>query len=162
MLWTAIHLPSLPLQVFLRATPSSKPVVIDEGSRVLACNQCANTLGVKPGMRTSAALALASSLRICSRDQVAEIRALKGIAAWAQQFTPMSSLAPPNSVLLEIGGCLNIFQGLNKLTRRVHSGLSNLGYDNVAIATAPTSSGALLLAQAGRETQLTTLPHRIR
>ena len=55
--------------------------------------------------------------------------ALEGIATWALQFTPDLSPAPPEAVLLEIGGCLKLFGGLARLLERVRDGLLDLGLE---------------------------------
>ena len=47
-----------------------------------------------------------------------------GIAAWAMQFTPEVSLAPPDDVLLEVQGSLGLFGG----TRRRWRGGSGRGW----------------------------------
>ena len=157
MLWICLYFPGLPLQVFSRASKVSAPEVVSTMGRApeaLACNNAALELGVFPGMSISAAYALAPELQVHLRNTELEARALAGIALWAGRFTPVVSLAGPFAVLLEIGGCLNYFHGLQPLLNDVRTGLEALGYSAV-IATAPAAAGALLLSRAGQSAHIT-------
>lgn len=107
-------------------------------------------------MKLAAAFALDSRLKVFPRDQQKEIAALNGIALSAMQFTPTVSLAPPFAVLLEIGGSLRFFGGLDALLKKIRGELS--GRDFV-LSGAPTSSSALLLSRAGLELQITRMEH---
>lgn len=156
MLWTCIHLPDLPLQLALRGAAVQVPLVIISGGRqprVLSRNPAAARCGIQPGMVTSAAWALNPHLIEVPRDQPAEVRALENLARWAGQFTPTVSLEPPESLLLEVHGCLRLFGGLRTLSARLRAGLEELGYHTV-LAHAPTPSAAWLLARAGITTRI--------
>ena len=95
MLWLALRLPLLPLEVYARAAQAAEPLAVTttSGSRseVIACNDSAWKRGVKPGMPVAAAMALASGLTTVPRDTTAERGALERIAAWSNQFTPAVS-----------------------------------------------------------------------
>lgn len=67
------------------------------------------------------------------------------LACWAGQFTPRVSLAE-NALLLEIGGCLRLFGGLDALCTQVTQGLAEQGME-VRIAVAATPQAALWLAE---------------
>ncbi len=153
-LWAALHLPDLSLQCLLRGTLSSDPMAIQDARRIASCNEAARECGIYSGMQVSAAFALTPQLRLFARSCTLEQQALAGVAAWSIQFTPTVSLAPPATLLLEIGGCLTLFGGLRPLVARLRSGLSELGYQS-AVAVAPTPTGAGLLARAGIATCLT-------
>jgi protein ImuB len=101
-------------------------------------------------MSLVAAWALVPGLRALDRDPRAEDEALAGLAAWAGQFTPLVSLVPGQGILLEVGGSLGLFDGLEGLWGQVHRGLLDLGYRGV-LAAAPTPLGAWLLARGGGE-----------
>jgi protein ImuB len=81
---------------------------------------------------------------------------LKGLACWAGSFTPRVSLAPPQGLLLEIGGCRRLFGGLDRLKTQVAQGLIAQGL-TAAIAVAPTPQAALWLAEGGGR-ELDALP----
>ncbi len=152
MLWLALHVPDLALQVFAPSPETTPFAVTGSGRRptLLAVNPAAQVRGVLPGMTPGAAQVLAPELRLRPRDPRREAEALRGLALWALQFTPELSLAPPQAVLLEIGGCLKLFGGLERLLHKVGDGLTELGLAAVP-AVAPTATGAHMLARAGLE-----------
>ena len=157
MLWACLHFPDFSLQLLLRGAPSPGPVIISTGGNrptVLSCNPQARSHGIAPGMKVSAAIALAPDLVEHPRDATAERHALERTAAWAGQFTSMVSLAPPDALLLEIEGSLRLLGGLRQSMLRLSSDLAELGY-SAALAVAPTPTGARLLARAGLEATLT-------
>jgi protein ImuB len=156
MLWAAIRLPDLSLQLHLRGTATSGPVAIqDAGNRphVMSCNPAAVDAGIRPGMLVSAAVALAPELILATLDPEKESRALEGVALWAMQLTPLVSIASAHEILIEIGGGLKFFGGLRALGGRIRAGLAELGYAAL-VAAAPTPGGALLLARAGIATSI--------
>jgi protein ImuB len=152
MLWLCLHFPFLPLEIFSRAERVPCPRIVGHGKgphqHVLVCNAEARALGIRPGMPVSAAYGLTNGLRVHARDETAECRALEALAAWANQFTSFVSLRPPQALLLEIEGSLNLFAGMDTLLRRVHREAARLGYDT-ELGVAPTPRGAWLLARAG-------------
>src|SRR5512143_2893834 len=154
MLWLALHFHSLSLEVFSRgaAVPEPLAVVEKQGSRtwVIACNAAAAACGVRVGMAAPAAQALADGLIVRKRDPAAERESLAGLAVWAGRFTPSVSLEPPGGLLLEISTCLSLHRGLANLLKLARSGVTEMGYA-AAMACAPTSHGAWLMAKAGIE-----------
>jgi protein ImuB len=150
MQWLALVLPNLPVEIFTRGLPSSEPLAIADGRTLVACDAKALARGVRPGMASSAALALARELEVRPRDCAGETEALLGLAGWAAQFTPNVALEFHHAVLLEISGSLKLFGGLAPIVKRLREGAAALGY-TVLIAAAPTPRGAEWLARAGRE-----------
>jgi protein ImuB len=69
------------------------------------------------------------------------------LACWAGRYTPRVSLAE-NALLLEIGGCLRLFGGLDVLREQVAQGLAEQGIA-ARIAVATTPQAALWLAEGG-------------
>ena len=84
------------------------------------------------------------------RNPAAEAAALVTVATGATQFTPAVTLAPPDAVLVEIGGSLRLFGGLPKLVAELSAVARDLGY-HVRLALAPTPIAALLFARAGEK-----------
>jgi protein ImuB len=157
VLWVCLHFSDFSLQLWLQGGRDPGPAVITTGGNrpeILSCNPPARGHGIAPGMTVSAAVALAPDLIQRPRDLLVEQQALERVAAWAGQFTSMVSLAPPDSLLLEIQGSLRLFSGLRSLLLHLSAGLSDLGY-TAAIAAAPTSTGARLLARAGMSSAVT-------
>ena len=154
MLWACLLLPSLPLDVFARATAAedaARPFVVASGGhypRVVAANASAHAAGIRPHQLISAALALAPYIRMRDRDIAAEEAALCEVATSLLAFTPQASLALPNAVLAEIEGSVRLFGGLRRLLQRLREQAQVRGYAGT-LALAPTPTAALLLARAG-------------
>lgn len=156
MLWLAIHLPRLSLDIVTRGQKTDTgPIVIfaRQGNQqyIHSANASARSSGIHAGMTLAAALSLADDLRTYARNPEAEQQALKQLALWAQQFTPRVCPAPANNLLLEIAGSLNLFGGLTALHTRIKREITVLGYQaQTAIAPAPLA--ATLLARAAIDT----------
>lgn len=145
MLWLALHFPLLALEALpLRQSPSA---VVGRG-RVLVCDRRAGEAGVGAGQKLATALGLQPGLAVFERDAAREGRALESLACWAGRFTPTLSLSPPAGLLLEIGGCLRLFGGVEVIVEAVLGGCAGQGY-SASWAVAPTPLGARWLAQAG-------------
>jgi len=148
-LWLALHLPQLPLEAH-PGLPS--PSAVAARGRVLACDAAAAAAGVAPGMSLTAARAMAPTLNVVARDVAREAAALAALACWAGSFTPSISLVPPrqeeaaSALLLEIGACLRLFGGIERITATVAAGVAAQGY-SLRHAVAPSAQGALWLAQ---------------
>jgi protein ImuB len=150
--WLALYLPALPLQVFERGLQTQLPLAVSERARILACNEAARGLGVRPGLGEGAARALAAGLRILRRRPAAERAALERLAAWAFGFSDWVSLEQgvprPAAVVLEVRRSLRLFGGAEALYRRVIESAEALGW-RVRGVLAPTPTAALVLARAG-------------
>jgi len=149
-MWIAIRFPLLPLDIFLRGSSTPEPFSVEEHHCVLICDRKAAARGVRAGMPTSAALALAPNLRVMPRDPTGETEALLGVAAWAGQFTPGVALEFPSAVLLETAGSMKLFHGPEALVESLRRGIADLGYSAV-MAGAPTPRAASWLALAGEQ-----------
>ena len=65
MLWLAILLPALPLQVFTRGVREAPPLaILSPRGRVLAASAAASAAGIEAGQRAASALALLPELRL--------------------------------------------------------------------------------------------------
>lgn len=150
MLWIALYLPDLALQVSHRGLLPDLPLVISDGAAqrplVIAANESAESCGIRPGMPVSGARALTVELSVWPRDPGKEEAALHALAAWAGQFTPTVTI-DRESVLLEVAPSLRLFGGLMKLGQRVQEGASQLGFA-VSAGMAPTPLAALWMAKA--------------
>lgn len=147
-LWLALHLPCLALEANAPlSSASAAPLGIVEQGRIVGCDAAGRLAGIEDGIGVAAARMLAPSMTLLTRDPAREAAALHGLACWAGQFTPRISLTP-DSLLLEIGSCLRLFGGLEKLLSAAQEGMQALGF-TVALAAAPTPTGAQWLARAG-------------
>jgi protein ImuB len=150
VLWVALELPSLPLQIAERGGISPEPLVISEGTTqrpLVACaNEAARQAGIREGQAVASAKALAGNLRVVGRDVAVEQQALERLAAWASQFTPMSSV-DGQGIVLEVESCLRLFEGHAKLTAAIRRGVHDLGF-HATLGIAPTPLAARLFARA--------------
>jgi protein ImuB len=155
MLWIAVTLPRLPLEVFLRGSPSTEserePWIVADAHSVGVANEVALAKGMRPGMALSAAYALAPSMHVKQRELPREVEAIEHLAAWAGQFTPNVSLENQAGFLLEVSGSLSLFGGLEVIMTRLRTGILALGF-TASIACAPTARAAWWLALSGKET----------
>jgi protein ImuB len=151
MLWLALRLPLLPVEIFTRSAPASGLFAVAASAStyadIIVCNRKAHDRGVRAGMPVAAASALAADLNVRVRDSAAERAALERIATGSIQFTPTVSIAS-TEVLLEISGSLKLFGGLNRLWTRIERELDLQGYAR-SLACAPTPMAAQLFARAG-------------
>jgi protein ImuB len=127
-LWIGAHLPQLALEALMQ--PEEETRVLEphapaqllavaelQGSAqcIVAANEQAASAGVRAGMSLAAALALAPQLAVRTRDPHREQMLLERLARVALAFTPRVSLAPPDGLLLEVKGSLQLFGGATKL-----------------------------------------------
>lgn len=157
MLWLCLHFPFLALDIFPR---EEGPVVAVSRQCVESANPAALDTGVRPGMGLSAVLALSPGIRVCERQPEREVELLRTLACWAEGFTPTVSLALPNELLLEIGGCLRLFGGLEALLGKIRRELDGQGFAAFA-AVAPTPLAAQWLTRTGDE-ETCTEPAQLR
>ena len=150
MLWIALELPALPLQIVERAGLSRAPLVIAEGPAqrlAVACaNEAARQAGIREGHAVAAAKALASDLRVVERNLEREREALERLAAWAGQFTPMACV-DAQGIALEVESSLRFFEGHARLSAAVRRGIHELGF-HATLGIAPTPLAARLFARA--------------
>ena len=156
MLWLAVVLPALPLQLAERALPhaDSAPLAIVEGAAqrplLVHCNDSARRHGAVPGMKLAAAQALVRDLIAIERNVERERAALDELAAWAYQFSA-EVVVQPDGVLIETGASERLFGGRSKLSRAVRDGLDELGYGAAfGYAVAPRAARAVALGRARR------------
>ncbi len=149
MLWIALHLPDLPLQVFTRGLAEPGLLAVVESrprQHVIAATAAACAQGVRSGATLTEALAVVPGLELHERDRERERHALESIANLAHRFSPRVSLDPPQTVLLEVASCLRLFGGLSRLVEQLCSRITDLGFGH-SFAAAPTPLAATWLAQ---------------
>jgi protein ImuB len=155
-LWLCIHFPALPLEALNMRNGATLDAVFENQQghrRVLLASSGAERLGVTPGLSINAALALAPSLKLEERNVEKESRVLERLAGWAERFTSIVSLEPPDLLLLEIRGSLQLFGDIKALRQQVESGLTEQGF-KPSMAIAPTALASVWLARAGRDASI--------
>ena len=171
MLWIALHLPDLSLQVATRGLLPQIPVVITEaaGNRTLirAANTVAQDAGIRPGMTAAAARAYTDGLVLLPREPVKEREALEKIALCALRYTPGASIVR-DGIALDVTASLTLFGGLGKLCGALRQDLRALGYAaTLGVAPTPLAAELFALAHAQRIearacTDRAQLPERLR
>lgn len=153
MLWLALNFPLLPLEALpLRRSPSA---VVARG-RVRVGDAAAVAAGVCPGQKLSTALGLSPGLNIFEPSAARERQALENLACWAGRFTPTIALVSADTLLLEIGGCLRLFGGVEAILAAALAGCVEQSYSTRWVV-APTPLGACWLAWQGGGASYTEL-----
>jgi protein ImuB len=153
MLWIALCLPQLPLDLAWRRWPEplreslerSMPLAVTDAKRIGWANACARDAGILPGMHESGALARAADIVLIPRDLGIEADAVMEAALWALHFTPQVSLLS-NGLLLDVSASLRLFGGHAALIECLRGGVLELGL-TPRLASAPTATAAWLFAQ---------------
>lgn len=135
----------MPIEALPLRRPPSAVVV---RGRVLVGDAETLAAGIRPGQKLSTALGLLPGLSIFERNEAGERQTLENLACWAGGFTPTLSVVHPNELLLEIGGCLRLFGGIERIVAAVTAGCAEQGY-SPGWAVAPTPLGARWLARSG-------------
>lgn len=160
-LWFGLYLPQLSLDIYQRTQCNeSLPLVICQGQGrnqfIVAANDAAQQRDIQPGLTLSAAYALCEQLVSKPRLPEKELEQLQQLGEWAIQFSSQVSLTPPQGLLLEIGGSLRLFHGLENLCQAIQLSLEQLGFQ-FQFAIAPTALAAQQLAEYYPGQQLLTL-----
>jgi protein ImuB len=168
-LWMAVCLPNLSFDAL--HGPVHEPAVVIEPLEgqvcVVAVNGRARELGIAPGSKLNAALALAASLKVFERSPRIERALLESLAAWTQTLTPTVSIEPPDTLLLEVSGSIKLFHGLAAIKQRLEEKIADWSR---RLCVAPTPLAALWLARNASEdvlslgalsAQLGSLPLRV-
>ena len=152
-LWLCLRFDQLPLQCLNRC--EQQPVVILARQRVVCANDCAAALGIQKGMSAATLRVLAGDepVQLLQRDEQAQQRCLQQLCCWAYSITPTLHTWQTDCLQLEIGGCLNLFRGLDALLAEVASGIGSRGYQ-VRYGLAPTPKAAWLLSFAPDDTAM--------
>jgi protein ImuB len=141
-LWLALHFHRLPVEVLTLPSPAAAIA----RQRIVAADTLAAQGGLRAGMRLADALALVPGLRPHERQPEREAEALSALACWAGNFTPCVSLEGDDTLLLEIGGCLQYFGGLEIILGQVRQGAADQGL-SVRLGLAPTPRAAHWLSR---------------
>jgi hypothetical protein len=122
-LWLCLRFDALPLEALL--TPQSlhndMALVVISQRQVLICNEFAQLAGVVPGqsINTAQTLLAHQKNRFWERSPEAENILLQQLLSWAYGISPHLQQWQDNALMIEIGSCLRLHHGLNKLLRRV-------------------------------------------
>jgi protein ImuB len=146
----AVHLPSLPLEVFRPTWSPRLPsgCVVLEKDKVVVADSAAQAAGVRLGMKRGGVLTLSSGTSMYERDIVREDASQRDVAIALLRFSPDVALLDEATVVVEVGASLRLFGGVLSLCRQVKAVLGTLGL-SAHICAAPSGQGAWLLARYG-------------
>ena len=159
MLWVCLHFPALALNRVEQTLPAPRPLVLEITRRqrrlVWQANAPARAAGISPGMTIPSAQGLCRDLLCVPRNEAAEQDTLRELGNWAYQFTPHIQLPGSqtpnsqmqNSLLLEVGHSLRLFQDKENLARQLLEKIP-AGFQPYQLAFCETAFAALLLARA--------------
>lgn len=119
--------------------PKQRPVVA-------YANEAAQARGVRAGLVLATARALCAELDARRREPDAERQALHLLAAWAYRFSGQVSRREPDTLWLEVGASLRLFNGWPALQRQLHEELQSLGFGAYRLGVAPVAAAACVLA----------------
>jgi len=149
-LWAGLHCPALPLMAVWQLSSIAGPLAVHDSmrgqARLLQVNALARQHGAQPGQSLSQALAVLPHLQSRSRCRQSESRILEQMALLAYQHSHQVSLAPPDTVLLEVGGSRRLRGGLRPLLEELRDEALGSGLQ-LRIGLAPAASAACLLAR---------------
>lgn len=131
-LWLCLRLDELSVQSLVQGLPQRRPgaIAIIERQRIHAVNAAASLLGLEPAMDLRSARAITGDepLQVLERDRAAETRALEALCCWAYGITPDLCSWRGDCLLLEVGGSLRLFGGIEAILRHCDRGLACRGY----------------------------------
>ena len=113
-----------------------QPIAIVGQHHVIMTNAIAAQAGIEPGMLTTHAYSMNESIRCIAQDAEQERQTLNQLAQWMYDFTPHVCILSSDSILLEVAGCLKLFDGLDTLKTHIQNRLHQLGYSaKIGIST---------------------------
>ena len=144
MLWLAVVLPELPLEVFV-SRPA--PFGVTEERTLVACDAKAKSEGLSPGLSVAQACAICPFVSLQARDRVAEAALLEGLAFFAYRLSPRV-VVKPMGLLIHFTDKISPAGDARALFAQVVEQLQDLGYQ-AEVAIAPTATAAWLCASSG-------------
>lgn len=151
MLWLSLYFPQLPIDRQPQ-TDEDEPraVVLATGPRrrILACNDCAQAMGVRPEMALKNAYALVPNLTTSDYSEDQQQAHLEQLTLWALQYSSQVVPQSSNTLLIEIEASLKLFGGLQNMLKGIGVQLREQQV-TVMPGIAPTPTAANLFARAG-------------
>ncbi|MEO8670875.1 MAG: DNA polymerase Y family protein [Tahibacter sp.] len=163
MLWACLQFPQIALiAVYGEETLALRPCAVSDGLRqrpsIYSTNTLAMRAGIRNGLSLAASLALCSELAVRPRDYPGERQILQLLAAWAYRFSAQICVIEPDTLLVEIGASLTLFEGWPALKRRLCAELLVMGFADPAFAVAPVAAAARVLVRSDNGIALRHLP----
>ena len=116
--------------------------------RLTAVNDAAAALGLRCGLALADARAMYPRLEVAEADPEADRCLLEAVADWADRYTPLVALDPPDGLLLDVTGCAHLFGGETAMARDLMERLAAQGF-HARAAVADSVGGAWAMARYG-------------
>lgn len=130
---------------------------------VVACCARSSRRGVRRGMSLAHARSICPMPRMEFAHTPESDRALlRACAVWCRRYAPLTMIdcrPGPPTIIVDLTGCQRIYPDGGELSRRVTSELAARGFE-ARVASAPTMSAAVALAQDGRGSDICMCPLR--
>jgi protein ImuB len=138
------------------------PVVIYDkwgnAEQIVALDERAEKLGLSKGLAMAQARAMHPVFTAVPEDTTADIALLNKTADWCLRYTPLIACAPPDGLLLDIGGCAHLYGGEARLVSDITKRLERSGLthriavaNTIGAATAIAHHGKIGICESGRE-----------
>jgi protein ImuB len=121
-----------PFAVYAKSANAFTLVAVDAG---------AAKAGLFRGMSLADARAIAPDLAGFEAEPEADARLLDRVASWADRFTPIVALDPPDGLFLDVTGVAHLFGGEASLLEEAKAGLQKRGL-SARLAIAPSAGAA--------------------
>jgi protein ImuB len=109
-------------------TPHVVAASIESALRLTAVNDAAAQLGLRLGMSLADVRAMYPRIAVSEADAGADRRLLESIADWADRYTPLVGLDPPDGLTLDVTGCAHLFGGESAMTCDLAARLAHQGF----------------------------------
>lgn len=132
----------------LNGRPDEPPVIYagrrDNGIRLLAIDEMAETTGLKCGQGLAEARAICPNLIVIEEDRAADSRFLEALGDWCDRYTPLVGLEGADGLFLDITGCAHLFGDEAAMLKDILARLTQMGMAvQGAISGSPGLSSAL-------------------
>ncbi|MCY1665426.1 DNA polymerase Y family protein [Rhizobium sp. SL86] len=132
----------------MNGRPDEPPVIYagrrDNGMRLVALEEGAETVGLKCGQGLAEARAICPNLTVIEEDTSADRRFLEALGDWCDRYTPLVGLEAPDGLFLDITGCAHLFGGEAAMLEEILTRLTQMGMAvRGAISGSPGLSSAL-------------------
>jgi protein ImuB len=150
-MFACLHAPDFPVQAALLLEPKDKreilrrsPVVILDGPssllKVMALNDAAGNIGVRPGM-TKLQVEICNGVSIRKQSAADEDAAQNALVECASAFSPHVESTCSGTVILDLAGTEKLFGSFEKMSCKIAVAARNAGFHlRIAIASNPDAA----------------------
>ena len=157
LLWAALLFPDLALERHANTSNPQAIVVRDGAKRLLmSCNAPARLAGLHEGLTLNAAYAICPSLIVDDYNEELQQQHINALCHWAMHYSSWVAPVMPDTVMLEIGASLALFDGLDNFIKQLQADIQNQNI-TVVMGVAPTPAAARLLSRISKESDAETI-----